>query len=157
MVSLETTISNFTQNCKMLSGCCLWRQHFQFSHKIAKCCLDVVSGDNIFKFHSKLQNVVWMLSLETTFPNNTKCCPNVVSGDNILKKRSNVVWMLSLDSRDNISNKCNWCLNVVSGDNISDFLKFLLLIWTCCLNIVSGDNIYVLFNACATYLILTTN
>ena len=51
-------IFKFSKKSKMLSECCLWRQHFQISHKIAKCCLDVVSGDNIFKFHTKLQNVV---------------------------------------------------------------------------------------------------
>ena len=112
-------------------------------------------------------NVVWMLSLETTFK---QLWLRVANISKIVHKSFflqmlcclSVVWMLSLETTfrqlwagvANISKifkkkvSCKCCLNVVSGDNIQTTLaarcKHVQDFQTkckCCLNVVSGDNI----------------
>ena len=130
----------------MLSRCRPWRQH---SDNTGTKHILLTKKLDMFATRSKLMNVVWMLSPETTFGQN-KCFWPFSKAENTYfepKKGEkhffcpNVVSMLS---------QC--CLNVVSRDNIQTTFAFCLKILgmfaprsQSCLNVVSRDNIQTTF------------
>ena len=85
---------------------------------LSKCCLNVVSGDNIQTTLAASCKHIQDCPLKFFLANVvlSECCLNVVSGDNIQTTLGGSCKHIQDFPQKKVSCKC--CLNVVSGDNI---------------------------------------